>query len=166
MLAMQVNHSSLVPSFAPCSSALFLPHVRSFVRSFARSFARSLTCSLAHISFSRVLRTSLPFSPPFLARSLSLSPLALFILPSRPGLPFIQFTLSFVALEEREKATCTLHRIPAAASRASSSRPACILSLALLLAHTSLSRNQILRFPTWVAQFKKAKYGRIWGERA
>lgn len=155
MLAMQVNHSSLFPSFAPCSSPSFPPRVRSLARSFLRSFVRSLTRSLtrshAHVSFSHVLRTSRFLSLPS-ARSLSLSHSLYLPLSPRPPFHSVHSLLRRVG---REKATRTLHRIPAAASRASPSRPACILSLSrsLVLSFSSTRRcSLVIKFCVFQAR--------------
>lgn len=132
MLAMQVNHSSLLRSW--------LLSVVSFSRS---SWEPSVSLSPS-LSFSISLYP--PLSPP-------------------SGHPFIQFTLSFVAMEG-EKATYvrTLHRIPRSffvslfLSRSAPLYDSFSLSLSLSLFFSSLLRYQILHFPTRAMRgHKKAK---------
>lgn len=108
--------------------------------SFFRLLLLSRRFLLAHrVSFSHVLRTSRSLFPDPLSLSLSLARSLPAILLSHPDLPFIQFTLSFVALEERRRSHVASHTNSFFISLSTS---ASSLSLSLFL----LGRSLVIKF--------------------
>lgn len=137
MLAMQVNHSP--PSFLP---SLLAP--------------LSLSLSHSHRFLLALILGTFRFSLPLSLFSISLYPL----LTPLQDLPFIQFTLSFVAMEG-EKATyvrcIAYHAAFSSLSFSSDQRYYTIVSFSLRSLPSSFPRNQILRFPTRAMWHKKTK---------